>query len=172
MSVVRRDLVKTAVLTVMAFALLPGCEKEDEGRGEKTIAERNVPAFSHKRHFVEEDVDCTSCHKTAETAEEASMPQVNTCMKCHEGLDEKKKPEQRVAAFLKDGKPVWSNASAAPLKTKFSHKAHAEARVQCASCHRGILKSTTVTPALRVKDRECLDCHDPLPKAKHGAAQP
>lgn len=157
---IRQKAIGTPWLLIgMALALIVGCVGENYVGEWRGSVKRGTPAFSHKRHVVEEDMECAACHKDAETADKAGMPAVKSCMKCHESIDEKKTPEHRIAAFVKDEKPQWSDITLLPEETKFSHKVHAEAKVQCASCHKGIKASTAITASLRVTMKECQSCH-------------
>ena len=82
------------LLIGLALALIAGCVGENYVGEWKGSVKPNTPAFSHKRHVVEEEMECSACHKPAEDGVEMGMPAVKSCMKCHEGIDEKKTPEQ------------------------------------------------------------------------------
>ncbi|HOI09708.1 MAG TPA: cytochrome c3 family protein [Myxococcota bacterium] len=46
-------------------------------------------------------------------------------------------------------------------RIKFSHKLHVvENELACADCHQAVMESEQVTPALRYREAQCLDCHD------------
>src|SRR5208283_565892 len=81
------------LLPGVALAVLAGCI------GESEEPQRNSPPFPHKRHVKGEDMECTACHKQDAKTGEYAMPNIKGCMKCHEGLDEDKKPEKRVSTF-------------------------------------------------------------------------
>jgi len=140
---------------LIGLAMLIGCVGDDN------TPRRTTPPFSHKHHVVEEEIKCTVCHKDAEKGDKAGMPTFKTCTKCHEGTDEKKTPnELQIRPFFKDEKqPAFTNLTALSAETKFSHKLHAEAKVQCASCHKGMENSKVVTSAVRVTMRNCIACH-------------
>ncbi len=150
----RRIFFAMGTMVLLTVVFLVGCEDE---RNEPP--QRHTPAFSHKLHVIEQELKCTVCHKTASKGEQAGMPTIKSCMKCHEGLDEKKTPEHRIDRFLKDDQPQFSNVTALSKEIKFSHKVHGDAKVQCATCHKGIEISTLVSSRLKLSMKDCLDCH-------------
>jgi len=147
-------------LAVLGVVVLVGCVDEDDS------PKRTTPPFPHKRHLEElEDLGsveerCAACHKDAKKADEAGMPTIKNCAKCHAGTDEKKKPnELQTKGFIKDDRPVWSSLTAIPKEVKFSHKLHGDAKVKCISCHKGIENSKLVSSQLRVTMPDCVACH-------------
>ncbi len=152
-----------AILAVSAALFgLPGCNQKDV-TGQVQIVEKHIP-FNHKAHVVGEEMKCDICHKTALKEESAGMPTYKSCNKCHESIDAKKVPERSIKNFLgPDNKPVWSHITefrTLPTDTiKFSHKTHVDAKMQCATCHKGIENATALTSRLRVTMKECIDCH-------------
>ncbi len=44
-------------------------------------------------------------------------------------------------------------------RIKFSHARHAEAEVECATCHEDVYEATDLSVDLRPKESVCLDCH-------------
>ncbi len=116
-------------------------------------------AFPHKRHVVDEEMECSACHRDATKEAHAGMPTLATCDKCHESIDAKKPPEKQVKAFLVDGKPEWSHVTTIPDDVKFAHKTHLAANIQCETCHKGIRDSKEITTRLRVEMKDCQSCH-------------
>lgn len=117
-------------------------------------------AFNHKFH-IGRGPTCEDCHEEATTKDKASMPSLEFCMDCHEEIDAEKDPSKQVAAFLDkpDGKPVWSRVTAQPEGIVFSHKTHADKKVGCAECHKGIEESEAVSKDLFVDMDACTACH-------------
>lgn len=151
------------VALAAAMLSLTGCdERRDDTRGVVQVTQKHVP-FNHKVHVVQEEIKCDICHKTASKEEHAGMPTFKSCTKCHEGIDAKKPPERRIDKFLVDNKPEWAHVTTpktiAPDTIKFSHKTHVDAKVQCATCHKGAENATSLTSKLRVTMKECIDCH-------------
>ncbi|MBI2191657.1 MAG: cytochrome c3 family protein [Planctomycetes bacterium] len=114
--------------------------------------------FSHKTHLKQEELQCTSCHRKAESEDKAGMPSMKQCLLCHEGVDEELAPEKRPVAVFGE-KPTWSSVTHLPEENIFSHKAHFEAKVACSECHKGIEKSEIITKKVRVEMAACTRCH-------------
>jgi hypothetical protein len=159
---VRSKFAVVGVALLAVLGILAGCVDE-------SAPARTTPAFSHKLHVVDKELECGVCHKQAEKADKAGMPSdktgmpsLKTCMKCHEGIDAKKPPEHRIDLLLnpENGNfPEFSHVTAIPDEVKFSHKRHFDAKVACATCHKGIEQSKEVTARLRVDMKTCMDCH-------------
>jgi len=125
--------------------------------GDKSASGR---IFSHKIHVTDQALECSTCHTKAEKEDHAGMPAgLKKCMVCHEGGDEEK-PENRKLAALVGEKPEWSNVTAMPEDVKFSHKRHVtDAKVACNECHKGIESSTGITDEVALNMDTCMDCH-------------
>ena len=65
--------------------------------------------FNHKLHLAE-GLECASCHRTVETADQAGMPQLKQCMLCHQGIDEQKPQEKRLSSIY-GPEPSWSDVT-------------------------------------------------------------
>jgi hypothetical protein len=113
--------------------------------------------FSHARHGADEDLTCLDCHGKAATEDLASMPKMGQCMTCHEGIDEKKPAERRLAA-LYGPKPQWTKGLAMPADLVFSHKRHVtENKIDCQACHN--VESENVAERAQVDMVTCMACH-------------
>lgn len=88
---------------------------------------------------------CTQCHTGAEKEDSAEFPAVATCRTCHTGMADRKLPSKRVFRI--------------PDFVSFSHGAHADAKVECASCHGDVWSATGPREAKPMKMVECVDCH-------------
>lgn len=148
-------LISVTPILVVGVAALVGCV----GEGQESTR-RTTPPFSHKQHVINEEMKCWNCHRTAEKADEASMPTYKTCTKCHEGTDPKKVPnEVQIQGYVKDGNPVWSYVTRLSKEVRFSHKVHVDGKLLCGNCHKGIDNSDLITPQQRITKPECLSCH-------------
>lgn len=114
--------------------------------------------FSHRVHAAE-GLECEACHAGATTETAAGMPAAAGCLLCHEGIDEAKPPE-RHAARLFAGEGVQSAGLAAlDDEVRFSHAAHAKARIACAACHGAVVESDRTSASVRVGKDACMGCH-------------
>lgn len=119
------------------------------------------PAFPHAVH-VAEGFDCVDCHQPMDDVDRASMPPLDTCLLCHEDMDEEKPPERRAEAFFVGGEPR-PGVLRLPDEVLFSHSGHVEiAGEDCTVCHDGFDQSERVVPADAITMDECMSCHDAL----------
>lgn len=100
--------------------------------------------FSHKVH-AGVNLACTFCHKTATTAERATFPAWKTCQTCHADKVEAAIPSQRVYKL--------------PDFVFFSHGRHAEAKVECTTCHGEVKQQAKIELHRSAKMAACVDCH-------------
>ncbi len=114
--------------------------------------------FPHAKHRT---VACTLCHRGAETAARAGIPDVTFCAKCH-------------ATAPAGTAAVWDTAVARqtigwvqvtrvlPPHVMFSHQRHVTlARLDCSSCH-GAMRDRMTPPSAaptRIAMATCLGCH-------------
>jgi hypothetical protein len=119
--------------------------------------EKSELKFSHKKHVIENELDCASCHTMAESSESGKdnlMPNMESCGSCHdlEATDkcgichsdtENPRNVPRVENFLPG----------------FSHKLHFTAEVKCNDCHSRIEKKEVVEPYLLPAMEACQQCH-------------
>jgi hypothetical protein len=121
------------------------------------------PRFDHAAH-LKRDLACIDCHEGGATKDRAGMPPIDTCTGCHEPKDDR--PE--VTASIRDYMDArTANAFPTPAvhgptyrDVKFSHKRHADAKVDCAKCHEGATKGALAAPAGPMAMDTCVDCHD------------
>src|SRR5688572_5692192 len=63
--------------------------------------EEGVARFDHSLHTGgKHNLECSSCHRDAETSADAGMPSIAQCSLCHKDLDQEKPPEKQAAAFF------------------------------------------------------------------------
>lgn len=120
--------------------------------------------FSHEK-MLHQSVECVDCHTEAAPGAKVGLPDLDTCLTCHEEIDAKKPPELHVATLFKDGQFKAAKVTILPSEVIFSHKNHAvDQKVACTDCHKGIRESTAITKAVRVSMQDCVDCHAKTPK--------
>ncbi len=117
------------------------------------------PVFPHRVHVVDQGFDCAICHEPAEGADRPSMPALESCSLCHDGLDEEKPPERRADALYTEG-VLRPGVLALSSEIRFSHAAHVEYTASdCNACHVGMDESERVTAADVVTMDDCTACH-------------
>lgn len=132
-----------------------GCSVLDAWRG------GDAPlAFSHRLHVVEEGLDCVTCHEDALAAEDPGMPWPDTCALCHEVIDEEKPAERHALALFDEDTFRARHVSALDDEVIFSHLLHADAGVDCADCHTGIVENEVIGRRQAVDMAACVRCHE------------
>ena len=135
-----------------ALAALVGCMVL--GRGEHGLA------FSHRLHVVEEGLECQNCHEDLAFAADPGMPSVDTCLLCHEEIDEEKAPERRVETLFDEaGEFRARRVSALGDEVVFDHLRHVAAEVECGACHAGIEDNERLGAGVAVAMDDCRACH-------------
>ena len=167
---------KARVLIAFGLALLVGAA----GGGYAAVSRKPPPieqpiAFNHKKHTVAENdkspaLACTECHVGAETAAVASLPSIDTCLRCHMSPKGKSTEENKLRE-LASGKDVsfaWNQVTRNAGHVYFSHRGHTKlAGLTCQQCH-GDVTAWTAPPSQPQKTLlsmdACIDCH-----RSHGA---
>lgn len=131
--------IRSIFILIAALFLLPSCKKKIE--------------FNHKEHI--ERAECQECHVEALVGDQAGMPTEETCLTCH---SEKQKEQ-----FLKF-KEMYHPFEREPFligtgELMFSHGVHADASIDCETCHVNIDNVKHGMQA-EIPDMDlCIDCH-------------
>jgi hypothetical protein len=132
-------------------------------------------AFNHKKHTTVENekspnLACTECHVGAETAAVASLPSIDTCLRCHMSPQGKnaEEPRLRELASGKEGPFAWAPVTRNAGHVYFSHRGHTKlGGFTCQQCH-GEVTAWTAPPSQPQQSLlsmdACIDCH-----RSHGA---
>lgn len=117
--------------------------------------------FSHAVHVGVKHLECIECHRTVYSKDGAGMPEALVCTRCHDVLDEKKPPEERIAAlFDRAGRYMARPVASVPDEVSFSHRLHVyKYEVECSGCHGDVAGSSTIPPESQVTKDECMACH-------------
>jgi hypothetical protein len=125
-------------------------------------------AFDHWQHVSKPEadggpqLDCAFCHEHADKSAHASIPNVDTCMLCHQATKAESPEVQKLAGFAERGEQppwrrvYWYEREAAVF---FSHKPHTRAGVECAACHGDVANSRVVRREIEQTMGWCIDCH-------------
>jgi len=118
---------------------------------------RQPIAFPHARH---QSVECTVCHRGAESAARAGVPDIQLCAKCHATAPGPSGAAWDAAVARKS--IDWVQVTRVPPHVMFSHRRHTViAGLDCASCH-GPMRGRTApvgTADVRLVMNTCLSCH-------------
>ncbi len=130
----------------------------ERARGYKP--EQPIP-FSHKLHVGDLKMECQFCHWTVAKASFAAIPEVETCVGCHNQLVIKQsEPLTKLKEYWNNNQPIpWEKVHVMPDHVRFNHKRHVKAGVSCQECHGQIPQMEVVERASSMKMGWCLDCH-------------
>lgn len=89
-----------------------------------------------------------------------TMPPEAQCMQCHETIDAQSPAIKKLAAFLKERKPVpWVKVYTLPDYVYFSHSDHLKAKIGCEVCHGPVAERDVITKEKPTSMTACMDCH-------------
>jgi hypothetical protein len=119
-------------------------------------------AFNHRKHVVDNQLDCSTCHTSYETETFSGLPDADICATCHSEPQGKTAEEAKLVRLLKDQRPlVWNSLFRQPAHIFYSHRRHVvKAGIKCERCH-GDFAQTTSPPrsVKRLKMSDCITCH-------------
>ena len=121
-------------------------------------------ALNHKKHVVENELECSACHSAFSNSANAGRPKTETCMLCHETALTESAEEEKIRQYAGRGEEIpWKRLYRLPEHVYFSHQTHVvAAKVECKSCHGAIGESTTppVKPEVKLTMDDCVACHE------------
>jgi hypothetical protein len=158
-------------LALTVLGLLGGCE------GPVNNQQGYMPvqpiAFSHAVHAGHYELDCQYCHTGAERSRHAGVPSSSICMNCHTQVKTDSPDIQKVAASVKEGKPLeWVRVHRLPDHAWFSHANHVTAGLKCQGCHGPVEQMVRVEQVEPMTMGWCLDCHRKTAEAQVSAPSP
>jgi hypothetical protein len=98
--------------------------------------------FSHKVHAKENAIPCEYCHSGARKGPVAGIPAASTCMNCHSEIGKKSPEVQKLAAALKEGRPI-----------------HVTTGVKCQTCHGPVETMARIQQTNAMSMGWCVQCH-------------
>src|ERR1051325_4156442 len=128
-------------------------------------APRQPIEFDHWQHVTKEEgpqLECGFCHENADKSRYATVPNISTCMACHESLETDKPEVQKLAAISERGEQpqwrrvYWIDGSA---NVFFTHKAHVRAGVDCSHCHGQVSQMHSLKREVEHSMGWCVACH-------------
>jgi hypothetical protein len=119
-------------------------------------------AFNHGLH-KEAGVECSDCHRYAETEHFAGRPVLEVCLECHEEALTDSREEAKIREYASQNAEIpWERLYQMPDHVFFTHRRHvAGAGIQCETCH-GRIGETAKPPLKPLKTLtmgNCMDCH-------------
>jgi hypothetical protein len=93
----------------------------------------------------------------------ATLPDVSTCMTCHESALSKNPEEAKIRDAAAAGKDLpWTQFTQVATHVYFSHRRHVQAgKIECATCH-GAMQKLSAPPTARFRPLDmddCINCH-------------
>ena len=119
-------------------------------------------AYSHKAH-IDAGLECSRCHRGAERAKEAGLPEMRACVTCHRRRIPDHPEIIKLKEFYEIGEPLlWRKVNVMPVEAMvhFDHGSHARAEIECESCHGDVGQMTLARRVINTADMGwCIDCH-------------
>ena len=120
--------------------------------------------FSHVTHVQKIEMECQFCHWNTAKSAYAAIPEVETCIGCHNLIGgttaEQQKEIAKIKEYYNKGEAIpWVKVHVMPDYLKFNHKRHVKAGVTCQSCHGQVPEMEVVERVSSMKMGWCLDCH-------------
>jgi cytochrome c7-like protein len=121
--------------------------------------------FNHWQHVTKAEgprLDCAFCHEHASTSSAATIPNVSTCMICHESMMTDSPEVIKLADFsLRGRQPPWRRVYwfEPSANAFFTHKPHARAGIDCAECHGRVGQMQKVRREVEPSMGWCIACH-------------
>lgn len=118
--------------------------------------------FNHAKH-MENGMSCTDCHAGAQSQVHATLPNLATCLSCHETALTPSVEEQKIRLLAAERKDLaWRQLTRVPAHVYFSHRRHVQlGGLDCATCH-GPMEKATAPPSRAFRAltmQTCLECH-------------
>ena len=122
---------------------------------------RQPIAFNHQTHVQTVGIECAFCHRSATSSIAAGVPDVQQCIGCHSVIGQGDPEIEKLRQAWVDQRTVeWRRVHRLPDHTRFSHAAHAQAGVACATCHGDVSSMRQVAQVRTLKMNDCVTCHD------------
>ena len=107
-------------------------------------------------------LECAFCHEHADKSSHATIPNVSTCMACHQ-TEKTDSPEiQKLTdIFEHEKQPAWKRVYWMEKEANvfFTHKPHIAAGVDCVACHGEVGQMHRVRRETDQTMGWCIDCH-------------
>ncbi len=149
-----------AVVLPVALLYRAPVHAEFEPAGTSDQDRTRVVKFSHKKHIVDNSVECTACHEAALTSKQASdnlLTTQATCGTCHDIQD----TTQCSKCHFENATPIGFENP--PRDILFNHELHVSGqKLECTTCHTGLESTDYGTAANMPTMKTCNTCHNNL----------
>jgi cytochrome c553 len=133
----------------------------------KPPAPRQPIEFDHWLHVTKEgeespQLECTFCHENVDKSSHATIPNITTCMGCHESIKTESPEVQKLAKFAeRKEQPPWKRVYWLEPEANafYTHKPHIRAGIECTTCHGQIGQMHRVRREVNQTMGWCMDCH-------------
>lgn len=121
--------------------------------------------YNHWQHVTKAEgpkLKCDFCHANADKSPHATIPNVSTCMACHQVMMTQSPEVQKLAAIAERGEqPDWVRIYyfEKSANVYFNHKPHIRAKIDCTECHGQIGEMQRVRREVEPTMGWCMDCH-------------
>ncbi|MBI3651711.1 MAG: menaquinol oxidoreductase [Acidobacteria bacterium] len=122
-------------------------------------------AYNHWQHISKPDgpqLDCDFCHEYADKSAHATIPNITTCMGCHEAVKTDSPEVQKLAAYAqRQEQPKWVRVYFFDPEADvfFSHKPHVKANIACTDCHGNVPQLQKMRREVKHTMGWCIECH-------------
>ena len=159
-----RTLTKLIVLAAAVIAIIGFLLLRAVARSEPT---RQPIEFDHWQHVTKggdeaPQLECTFCHEHVDKSAHATIPNITTCMGCHESIKTESPEIQKLAAFAeRKEQPPWKRVYwlAPEANAYYTHKPHIKAGIECTTCHGKIGEMHRVRREVNQTMGWCIECH-------------
>jgi hypothetical protein len=127
---------------------------------------RQPIAYNHSSH-IENEMECVDCHKYVKTMARATIPNIDSCVECHDPeeplTDPVSREEKKLFEYIKRDKKIpWVKVYRVPDFVYFSHRTHVtHGGLDCKVCHGDMTKreKPLSKELIKVKMNRCIKCH-------------
>ena len=103
---------------------------------------------------------CDSCHQPSTDGKKMQIPNVPTCMICHQSVAKASPEIQKMDRLKKAGLDLdWIRVYQLPNFVFFNHQKHLDAKVGCQVCHGTVGEQDVLRQERETSMVACINCH-------------
>jgi hypothetical protein len=115
--------------------------------------------FNHYLH-AESGLQCSSCHPTANSKDQAGIPGSKECLACHRKFQTTGATLRILEGYEKTRQKIqWVRIYQLPGFVFFSHQAHLKANADCSTCHGDVKAREVLWKEKEISMAACISCH-------------